>query len=123
MFQWLQKLRSPGSAGSSARGAERRQAVRYSCDLRVNDRLIVSIGTSAWPAVVSDISTTGIGLVVGIRHDPGTTLPVDLYCTTNGFSRTVRVSVMRTMRMPDGHWFCGCRFDEQLGHEELNALL
>jgi hypothetical protein len=91
--------------------------------LQVNDRLIVSIGTSSWPAIVADISTTGIGLVVGIRHDPGTTLPIDLYCTSSGYTRSLRVRVVRTQRMPDGHWFCGCRFDEPIHHEELDALL
>jgi hypothetical protein len=123
MFQWLQRWRSSGGTQALPRGAERRQAVRYSCDLKVNDRLIVSMGSSSWPAVVADISTTGIGLVVGIRHDPGTTLPLDLYCTANGFSLALRVRVVRTQRMPDGHWFCGCRFDEQIGHQELNAIL
>jgi hypothetical protein len=121
MFGWFKK----GQSGSATLppGAERRQAIRHNCDLRVNDRLIVSIGTSSWPAVVADISTTGIGLVVGIRHDPGTTLPLDLYCTSNGLSLALRVRVVRTQRMPDGHWFCGCCFDEQIGNAELSALL
>ena len=123
MFRWLQRLRNGNSTGALPKGAERRQAVRYACDLKVNDRLIVSIGSSSWPAVVADISTTGIGLVVGIRHDPGTTLPLDLYCTSSGFSLALRVRVVRTSRMPDGHWLCGCCFDEQIGHAELNALL
>jgi hypothetical protein len=127
MFQWLTKLgtSTPQRPVPVAlpMGAERRRAVRYSCDLQVNDRLVVSIGTSSWPAVVADISTTGIGLVVGVRHDPGTTLPIDLYCTASGYARSLRVRVVRTQRMADGHWFCGCRFDEQLQHEELNQLL
>jgi hypothetical protein len=125
MFGWLKRLgtQEPTPPIIRPQALERRIAARHPCDLQVNDRLVVSIGSSSWPAVVHDISTTGIGLILGIRHDPGTSLPLDLYCTSSGFSRTMRVTIVRTMRLPDGHWFCGCAFEEQLDHRELNALL
>src|SRR5258706_15951479 len=100
MFGWLKNWgKSPERVG-----AERRTAARHECGLKVNDRLIVSVGLASWPAVVHDISTTGIGLVLGIRHDPGTQMPLDLFCTTNGYSRSLHVQILRTFRLPDGYW-------------------
>lgn len=119
MFGWFKSWNKP----APRLGAERRIAVRHECGLQVNDRLIVSVGLSSWPAIVRDISTTGIGLILGIRHDPGASMPLDLFCTTNGYSRTLHVQIVRTQRQPDGYWFCGCAFDESLDHTELNALL
>lgn len=117
MFGWFKK-KTPERVG-----AERRIAKRHPCDLKVNDRLVVSVGLSSWPAIVADISTTGIGLVLGVRHDPGAALQIELFCASNGYARSIRAQIVRTKRMPDGYWFCGCAFDEQLDHGELNALL
>lgn len=119
MFGWLMGRRKPRGPV----GAERRTSVRHPCGLQVNDRLVVSVGLSSWPAIVQDISTTGIGLVLGIRHDPGAALAIELFCTTNGYSRNVRAQIVRTRRLPDGYWFCGCAFAEQLEHRDLSSLL
>jgi hypothetical protein len=102
---------------------DRRNAHRHKCNTKINQRLIVAVGLSDWPAYVKDISATGIGVICGMKHDEGTLFPVDLLCPERNFARTIQARVARIRREPDGHWYHGCAFERALDDEELRALL
>jgi hypothetical protein len=119
MFKWLMGRRHV----PAHRGLERRAAERYSCNDRLNENLIVSVGPSAWPALVQDISATGVGLVLGMRHDPGSTLPVRLANPNQSVRCPMLAQVVHTARQPDGYWHTGCTFEGYLTSTELQALL
>jgi hypothetical protein len=120
MFNWLKRWRKPPAkrVGEERRGAERHVCVRTN-----NDRLLATIGTSGWPAAVRDLSATGVGIVVGVRQEPGTWLPVRLVHVGRDITCPMRAQVVHTERRPDGYWFSGCVFQGFLDEHELQELL
>ncbi len=120
MFQWLSRWLMP--AAYRVRD-ERRAAVRHACSKSSDARLLASVGTSGWPAAVRDLSATGVGIVVGMRQEPGTWLPVRLVHVGRDVSCPMQAQVVRTERRADGYWFSGCVFQGSLDDRELKALL
>ncbi|MGE3804648.1 MAG: PilZ domain-containing protein [Gemmataceae bacterium] len=102
---------------------ERRGAERHALGLKVNDKLTVSVGTASWPAVVYDLSTTGIGLIMGVRPDASSAFDIKLHCVTKGVAYTLHAQVVRTILLPDGNWFCGCALTENLPEEDIKKIL
>lgn len=135
-LQFVKLLTARRSAGKSSTGsggirppADRRESVRHSFTLAT----ACAIDTAAvhgtadtleeWPAIVRDISSSGMGLVLARRFEPGTELTVGLDRQVEGSPRSVRVRV-RNVR-PDvlGHWRHGCAMADRLTEEELNGIL
>ena len=121
MFKWL-KAYFDGPPGPVEELPENRVADRI--DLAEADtELVGKAGTSCWPAYVQDISTDGVGLVVGLFHKTGTSFPLKLVNSRNNYVRSVQARVVRTIRRPDGQWFVGCSFSQRLNQNELESLL
>ncbi len=116
MLQWLW-------GRGKLRADERRAAERRAVGHRLNDRLIVEVGSSGWPAYLEDISTTGAGLIVGMRQEPGSVVPLRLLHMRRREEFMVQAQVVHTERRADGHWFSGCVFQEALAAEDLEQLL
>lgn len=106
------------SAGS---GKERRVAVRYPFGRQV-DCSAVSAGTGC-PAVVQDISTSGIGLVCNHQFDPGRLLSVEMQSPDDLLLYVFPTRVMRSTSQPNGEWLIGCTFLSPLRPELLQELL
>jgi hypothetical protein len=87
----------------------------------VNRELEVLVGPSRWPATVTDLSTTGIGLVLGLWHRPGTSLPLVIEDRKRGISCPIQAQVMRVVLMPDERWLTCCRFDEPLDAQQVRT--
>jgi hypothetical protein len=109
-------------------GADRRAAVRYpvSPDGFSNDnscRPITAQPTEAWSAVVRDMSTGGLGLVVNRRFEPGTLLIVDVQDAEQTNSRSLLVRVVHVERDEENFWFLGCKFPTALTESELLSLM
>jgi len=102
---------------------ERRTSSRRPVSERVNERLVVEVGPSAWPAYVEDISTHGIGIVLGIRQEPGTLLYVRLVNRYRRVAYPLQAEVVHTERREDGYWYSGCVFQGSLAPDDLKALL
>ena len=119
MFKWLLSwLKS-----SQPVQEERRAVPRQLCTARRHQRLLASVGSSGWPAVVEDLSTTGVGLVVGMRQEPGTWVQLRLINLTRDVSCPVQAQVVHTERCSDGYWHSGCVFEGPLQTRDLEALL
>ncbi|HEV3258792.1 MAG TPA: PilZ domain-containing protein [Gemmataceae bacterium] len=104
--------------------AERRIPVRRPCRLKGLCHGLHALADASWSdAQVYDISTEGIGLVLGGPVDAGTILELDLQNTAQTDSIPKLAHVTRTAAQADGSWRVGCRFVRQLGDDELKALL
>jgi hypothetical protein len=105
-------------------GVERRCAVRHVC--RAADWAVaveVSDQEERWPAIVRDVSVTGMGLVVAKLCDPGTLLEVEVEGTTRASLSRLSVRVVHVRKQADRSWLLGCLLAEQLSADELDALL
>jgi hypothetical protein len=119
VFQWFRRQRQLPTLAPG----DLRSAVRHPCDRKKNEHLVAAVGIAAWPALVRDISTRGIALVVGQRHEPGTRLALRLENTRSSVICPVELEVVHTVRRPDGYWLTGGTFASRLREEELEALL
>lgn len=119
MFKWLFRKENKKKPPV----VERRGAERHPIGIKVADELTVSVGLSSWPAVVCDISTTGIGLIMGMRPSQASAFPIKLRCNKRGVSYTLEAYVVRAILLPDGNWFCGCVFQQPLQEADLQVIL
>ncbi len=99
-------------------GVERRARMRYSspqgdpCDL-------IGPQHDTWvPAVVHNVSTSGIGLALAYPLEPGTPVALDL----EGVFRLLLARVVCATPQSGGSWIIGCEFDSELSHAELQAI-
>ena len=116
---------APGQEQSAdpALQADRRGAERYSCDLRPFWRIAGEAHADAPPAIVQDISATGIGLHVRQALKPGTVLVLTLQTRDHRLSRPLPVRVMHSTALADGEWLAGCRFIRPLSGQDFRALV
>jgi hypothetical protein len=112
----------------SASKAERRASVRYQCDpdsfsMDNSCRPITAPRRESWPASVRDLSTSGIGIIVNRRFEPGTLLTVDLEDVDRTAHRSLLVRVMRTAQEAPNGWVHGCAFTHPMSEAELLDLM
>ena len=89
--------------------ADRRAARRYSAT-QVRRPFTIAEGLLKSLAVLRDISTTGIRVVLGVQHPLGTSLQLDITSKSHGIINRLQVHVVRLVRLPDGQWLTGCAF-------------
>jgi hypothetical protein len=117
----------PGAA-SSNKGADRRASVRYPCDpdsfsADNSCRPVTAPKKESWSAVVRDVSTGGIGIVINRRFEPGTLLTVDLEDAERTARRSLLVRVMRITQENSSAWMHGCAFTHKMSESELLDLM
>jgi hypothetical protein len=76
---------------------------------------------TGWPAKVQYISTGGLGLLVGRRFEPGTTLVVEPLSVEGG-SLILPIQVIHVAAQDTDYWQVGCKFVTKIGDEELKAF-
>lgn len=113
-----QKLKLP----TLGKGAERRAAVRYSCNRETTCRSITASTDISWPAEVLDISRGGLGLLLDRRFEQGTLLDVDVQTANPHSARTLLVRVVNVRKQGVGQWILGCAFADELSDGELWAF-
>lgn len=101
---------------------DRRAAVRYPTSPTVSCQTITSPQEVTWPAIVLDISTGGIGLVLAYRFDRGTPLHCELRNAARTLTKLLRMQVVHVIAQDDC-WVHGCAFVEPLNEDELQAFL
>jgi hypothetical protein len=102
--------------------SERRAKVRYTCRVKSTWRPLGSPST-AWDAIVQDVSESGLRLLMGMQHKRGTILSVNVECGHERFSKGILVRVTRCQPLQEGLWNLGCSFIKPLKEKELLALL
>jgi hypothetical protein len=116
------------SSTPKSSGADKRASVRYTCDTDGfstdnNCRPITGHRNDTWSAMVRDLSTGGVGIVVNRRFEPGTLLSVELQDAEQTTNRILLVRVVRATREPDDRWLLGCAFTTKLTDADLLALM
>jgi hypothetical protein len=101
--------------------SERRAAARLPCALETAC-LQATDGGSAWDAQVVDISTTGVGLLLKRRFEPGTLLSFRLEGPSGGQTFNALARVMNARRQPAGGWLLGCALVGELDAAQLRAF-
>jgi serine/threonine protein kinase len=108
---------------------ERRGHVRYPCTRATLCDLNTSIHDDdaetkiQWDGTIHDLSVKGIGLLLGRRFEPGTTMSLSLESPETGHKLKVEVRVSRVIRTRNRQWFLGGIFTQPLVREELIKLL
>lgn len=102
--------------------SERRAKVRYTCRVKSTWRPLGSPST-AWDAIVQDVSESGLRLLMGLQQKRGTILSVNVECSHERFSKGILVRVTRCQPLQEGLWNVGCSFIKPLKEKELLALL
>ncbi|MBL8795033.1 MAG: PilZ domain-containing protein [Planctomycetia bacterium] len=102
--------------------AERRQAPRHPFG-RLHPHMRALVGPCKWPAQVTDVSATGIGLIIGMRHRLGADLQLTIQDRSRGSAYPIKSKVKRLALRPDGTWFTCCAFDRPLDEAGLKSML
>lgn len=104
--------------------AERRRAVRFRGRRRYAWRLFAAATSSAGNGTVSDISRTGVSLLVDAPLRPGMFLELSLVDDDESSSaQPILVRVRRATRQAEGNWLIGCSFVKHLTESQVSAWL
>jgi hypothetical protein len=90
---------------------------------RVHPNLKILVGSAQWPAMVNDISTTGVSFVLGLQHRRGASLLLTIVDNRRVSTYAVKATVVRLVLLPDGEWLICCAFDEPHDEAWLKVLL
>ena len=108
---------------------ERRQSVRYPCELPTLCEVSISIHPDEdqtqenWKARVQDISLSGAKLLLDRRFEPGTILKVQLASPDRTFQCCKEMVVVRIERRKGPSWLIGGKFHEPIQKDEVRKLL
>ena len=101
-------------------GIEQRAARRH----LIQQRCIVSLpggkGPEGWRSIAYNISTTGIGVLLGVPLQPGIELDIEPWNLPG--TRTLRVRVVHCKPL-EFAWMAGCELSAPLSETELKAWL
>ena len=115
------------SRGASApvRFAVGQSATCYPCELQASCQPIAAWldRESVWPGTVSDLSTNGLGLVLGRRFEPGSGLAVELPASEVRCEETLLVKVAQVQSLPGGRWLLTCAFLSELSEDTVLTLV
>jgi hypothetical protein len=110
-----------GESVPTAEKRERRASVRLQSGAKGSCQSLSKQREVGWDATVCDISSTGIGLLLSRRFEPGTLLTVEI--AQEGQKRLLVARVVRTSPQPEGGWLVGCRLASSLTEDEVQLLL
>lgn len=120
----------PGSSPSTivpapARFAVSQSAKCYPCELEASCQPVAGWldRESVWPATISDLSTDGLGLVLGRRFEPGSGLAVELPASAVRSEETFLVKVAQVQSLSGGRWLLSCAFVSALSEETVLTLV
>jgi hypothetical protein len=111
--------------GTGPAFAECRVRERHPCDLEASCQPVAARNDNDlhWPGAIRDISTGGVGLVLGRRFEPGAGLAIELPASSDRPEETLLARVRHATRQPDGRWLHGCTFISELSEDEVERLL
>lgn len=101
---------------------DRREHVRYSCDLVVSELSVHGHEKALGTGRVLNISCGGIQLVLPQRVTPGTTIQLRIMPAGDPSSRRLTARVLGVLALSDAHWALACRFPEPISPAELEAF-
>jgi hypothetical protein len=96
-----------------------RAAVRCRCTPSPVVRIVARLGSTAYTALVREISETGIWLLVGQRWEPGASLAIRPGRLHQADSRALTAQVACGAQQADGSWLLACRLSRRVSKEEV----
>jgi len=98
---------------------------RHTCGLRASCHPLAAWTDRdfIWPATLTDLSTRGVGIVLGRRFEPGAGLAIELPALADRCAETLLVKVMQVNPLPGGHWMLGCAFVSELSEDTVLAMV
>ncbi len=114
--------RDRGGACAALCADERRASVRYQSSAKGSCQTLSAGRESSWEAVIRNISTDGIGLLLGRRFEPGVLLALDVTDKIEGQVRLLLARVIHATARPEGGWLIGCCLLNTLTDDEVQAL-
>ena len=104
-----------------ALAAERRAAPRYRVGALVSCRPAALAAEAALAALLTDVSSGGVGLVLRYQFAPGTMLFLDLSDLTMDGQGPLLARVVHVAPRPGGRWLHGCALHRPLSPRQLQA--
>jgi serine/threonine-protein kinase len=101
---------------------ERRLAVRHPCRFE-RVRVWPASGGSSWQAQLSNLSTTGLAVVVNGRLEPGAVLAVQPPSFLQDSLDSMTARVIHAQAQGPDTWVLGCQLEQDLGEECSRILL
>jgi hypothetical protein len=112
----------PLAIGQPGRFAvERRAAPRYRVGALVCCRPAALAAEAALAALLTDVSSGGVGLVLRYQFAPGTLLFLDLSDLTMDGQGPLLARVVHNSPRPGGRWLHGCALHRPLNARQLQA--
>jgi hypothetical protein len=102
---------------------KRRASVRYRCNLATFGRVFFPASGATLDTWIHNLSHTGIGINLGCALEVGTAVVIRLKGPSEQGTLELTARVVHATQEVDGTWRVGCRFENKLSHEELDALL
>jgi hypothetical protein len=102
---------------------ERRGAIRYTSRVPGDCQPVTANEAgNRWPVHALDISTSGVGLLLGRRFEPGTLLAVELHRHAKHTAYLPLARVCRVVRFKE-HWLLGCAWEGTVAVEEIRSVV
>jgi len=102
---------------------ERRSAPRHECLREVVCQAATAVHDDSAPALVENISNTGLRLVLRRCYEPGRVLAVSWRHAHGVTQRTLLAHVIHARNVGDGTWSMGCRLVVCVSDDEMVELL
>jgi hypothetical protein len=102
---------------------ERRSAPRSTCLREVVCQAVMAGRDESAPALVKDISSTGLRLVLRRCYEPGRALAVSWRYPHGGTQHTLLVHVVHSHNDGSGTWHVGCSMVCQISDKQLAELV
>lgn len=113
---------NPGSSPTS-KDSERRVRVRSPLILEILCKPGEAQSGESWGlAGVSDMSATGIGLILEVRMEPGTMVTIEVPGAEPGQPAMIPARVTNVTPLDNNQWRHGCVFVHKLNEDELKTL-
>lgn len=103
--------------------AEKRESLRFACDVIVACHTDVGGPGAHWVARALNVSCGGVELATERRFERGTILTIDVAKGEGHEFPNLMAQVVRVQGPVDGRWILGCRFVHDLSEYELLDFL
>jgi hypothetical protein len=100
---------------------ERRAAERFGAEALVSCRPLVLSQKETMAALLKDVSTQGVSLILRHRFEPGTMLVVDLSDLTGEPPTPLLARVVHVRAHGAGKWQHGCALQKELNERQLRS--
>jgi hypothetical protein len=111
-----------GVRAPAIRSEERRAFVRYQSNAKGSCQTLSTGRESSWEATVRNISSHGVGLLLGRRFEPGVLLAIEVADQSDGQMRLLLARVVHATARPEGGWLIGCCLLNSLTDDEVQSL-